>query len=710
MPGIESDYGWNRFAAVALRPLFSLLVVLSVSLGASPLGAAWRHFRSPNFELYVDGTGSYARSVLHHLEQVRSVFSRIEGSSYASDKPVRMIVFNSRHQFTKLFGRGESAYAFYFQSRERNYMVFQELNADLMYETAVHEYAHLRANEGGLSLPYWLSEGLAQLYSTMWPDGSKVRLGRAPKRVSYYGVGAYPSLADLLSARRDYSISPAKRQRLYIKAWALTRLLALGEAYRGKFPELLLAVSAGEQSEAAIREVYGKTVGDLTRDLSDQLKAGALPMLVFDTHWDREKNPLEPRKVDHTEEALLKADLLRRTGQSEDARQLLEDVLTQRPDDPRALAELGRIQQDDKEAVAAFARAAEHGSTDPYLYLDYARAALRLPDTPHDSVRQALRRSSDLAPVEADTHVLLAAYAEQRGDLATQILYLRKARGMKSSGEYVRLVQLARALAASDSKMQAQVAAAQAGRLVHTAEQLAEVHSLLGAREAPLARVDELLREKQGDEAAALLVALQKRYPGAVPVYERLAVAQDLRGAKQQAETFRHDARLHGWAARFEARRDAPSILRWTALLDAAGLHAASDRYFANLTDLHPTDWEFRNNRAYSLAEDEIRLDLARQLAEEGLQHVPEDRRSSLQDTLGWILLKTGRVEEALEIFETLSEQERDNRIFRFHLAAALREAGRQEEAMRTFDRLLRDKRISDAFREKVERERNAGQ
>ncbi len=680
--------------------------VVVLLLSASRLDAAWRQYRSANFELYVDGGGTRAEEILHHLEQARSLFSLVEGSSFETDKPVRMIVFNSRHALSKLFGRGETPYAFYFQSRERNYMVFQNLNADLMYETAVHEYAHLRAREGGLTLPFWLSEGLAQFYSTMWPDGPNVRVGLAPYRVSAYGVNAFPSVKALLETRPRKSLSMERRRNIYIKGWALTRLLALGEDYRDQFADLLLSISAGENAKDAIYEIYGKTLDEVTTDLTSQLNAGSKPLLLFETSWDRKKNPLEARKLDIVEEALLKADLLRRSGMASDVRKQLDVVLAQDENDPRALAELGRIEQEDSEAVATFERAIENGAEDPYLYLDYSHALLRLPDETEKLVRKALEQSARLSPTEADPHIALAAYAEKDGNVAAQILHLRRARGMKSSGDYVRLIELSRALAANGSHVQARVAAVQAGLLARTDGQVEEVHETLGAEDSPLARVDALLANQRADEAVTLLLDLQKRHPGAAPIYERLAAAQDKRGAVEQAETFRRDALLHRRAGAAEARRDGPTILRWVALLDAAGLTTASDRYFEVLTRLYPQDWLFRNNRAYALANSELRLDLAVELAVEALRYVPEDLRASAQDTYGWTLVKSGRVDEAIEIFDQLSDQYPGNHVFRYHLGVALQKAGRGEEATEAFERVPRDKRIPDSLRQRVVRAR----
>src|SRR5260370_7433582 len=45
------------------------------------------------------------------------------------------------------------------------------------YPVAIHEYTHLVVEHSGLPLPPWLNEGLAEVYSTLKPDGKRVRFG-----------------------------------------------------------------------------------------------------------------------------------------------------------------------------------------------------------------------------------------------------------------------------------------------------------------------------------------------------------------------------------------------------------------------------------------------------------------------------------------------------------------------------------------------------
>lgn len=82
------------------RPLlFTLLAALALTAWTQPTEPKSRRYRSPNFELYAE---------------------------VKLKRPVRVVAFGSERDLKRLRGAGDSAYAFYKQSRDRNYIVFQE--------------------------------------------------------------------------------------------------------------------------------------------------------------------------------------------------------------------------------------------------------------------------------------------------------------------------------------------------------------------------------------------------------------------------------------------------------------------------------------------------------------------------------------------------------------------------------------------------------
>lgn len=692
--------------------IYARLFLLFALITCAPLAAKWKYYRSPNFELYADGSSGNAKDVLNHLEQVRDLFARMSDSDPESYKPVRVIAFNSEAGFKKLRRRGESAYAFYTQSRERNYIVFQELDADQMFEVAVHEYVHLRTREMGLSLPLWLSEGLAELYSTMRPQGSSVKVGYAPAIVRSRGVAGALPLKELLTASRgDAKLrkNANKMLGLYAKSWALTSMLTMHEDYREQFADLLLALAAGEEGADVLMEVYGKTVKDVQKDLGLHVRGVSLPIMVYDTAWDRQKHPLEPVVVSDVDAALMHGDLYRIMGKRDLARAEYESAAEIEPQNPLVLHGLGRLEPDEELRLDLYRRAADAGSEDPYLYLDYARALLRSEAPDLEAVRQALDSASQFGPELAAPHLALAALSEQAEDPAKTMLYLRRARNIAELGRYPQLLWTARTALSVDSKLQAGLALDQAAAHVRTEEQFREVSALrfeLGkaAKPDPLAPVDQWIEEGELDLAAAELVRLEKIYPALVPIYDRFAEIQRRRGDLEKAAATEAAARRFRRVAVFVSGRDAAEVSPVISLLDATGFYSKSAEFFDAIVALDPDSWASFNNRAYTLAQNEVQPERAVALAERAVELQPDD--NGVLDTLGWAYFKAGRIDDAIEVFSDILEEE-DDTIYLFHYGVVLTEAGRTTEALEHFDRALKNKKLSSSFRKRVQEARD---
>ena len=70
----------------------------------------------------------------------------------------------------------EFAKVYHRPGAERDYIVLSEAGRTSC-PTATHEYVHLNGNHAGMKLPPWLNEGLADLYSTLKPEGQKILVG-----------------------------------------------------------------------------------------------------------------------------------------------------------------------------------------------------------------------------------------------------------------------------------------------------------------------------------------------------------------------------------------------------------------------------------------------------------------------------------------------------------------------------------------------------
>jgi tetratricopeptide (TPR) repeat protein len=93
------------------------------------------------------------------------------------------------------------------------------------------------------------------------------------------------------------------------------------------------------------------------------------------------------------------------------------------------------------------------------------------------------------------------------------------------------------------------------------------------------------------------------------------------------------------------------------------------------------------NNLAwlYQQAGDARALDVAKQAYD------LDSNRPEVADTYGWVLLKSGKVDEALSILQQAYVSYPTQTEIGFHVAIALKEAGRGDEAVKVLRRLLRE-------------------
>jgi tetratricopeptide (TPR) repeat protein len=100
----------------------------------------------------------------------------------------------------------------------------------------------------------------------------------------------------------------------------------------------------------------------------------------------------------------------------------------------------------------------------------------------------------------------------------------------------------------------------------------------------------------------------------------------------------------------------------------------------------HPGVAGARNDLAWLLAEDGTDLDTALALAQQAKKR---NASPEVLDTLGWVHLKRGETDEAIETLEQAVAGRSDSASIRYHLGSALREAGQDERAKEMLEAAL---------------------
>jgi tetratricopeptide (TPR) repeat protein len=391
------------------RCCMSRLLVLTWSLFAAMVCATapadpWLRIRSAHFELFTTGGDRAGRDMVRHFEQVRSFFAQVFGFKSADDKPVRIVAFHSAKEFQP-YRPSEAATAFYHSGSEHDYIV---MSSTEYFAVATHEYTHLLIAQIGGTIPVWLNEGLAELYSTLQQQGDKVLVGIPPDgRGMVLLRERWLPLDTLLSV--DHS-SPLYNEKLrasvfYSESWALVHMLNLDTKYRPHLGAMLDALKA-EDSAAAFENAYHKSTAQVQADLEEYVQRQTLHGVSFKIPPDTaEESPQVEAHSGMLARLALAEMLTEYPGKIAQASEMYAALARDYPQRWEVEAALGRFawrERHNQEAVAHFAHAAELGDSDPQMFLDYARA-LAVTAHAEDAVK-ALRNAIRLDPSFKEAH------------------------------------------------------------------------------------------------------------------------------------------------------------------------------------------------------------------------------------------------------------------------------------------------------------------
>ncbi len=118
--------------------------------------------------------------------------------------------------------------------------------------------------DGGLQLPPWLNEGLAEFFSTLRITDTHCELG-APQAMRLETLRHHPWLpfAELLAVDHESFARKTRDQMaiFYAESWALTHMLVSSPEYAPHFRELVAALNSGSSEPPCAYDHLRKTSG-----------------------------------------------------------------------------------------------------------------------------------------------------------------------------------------------------------------------------------------------------------------------------------------------------------------------------------------------------------------------------------------------------------------------------------------------------------------
>lgn len=386
---------------------------LFLLLCAGALTAAdpkWIHIQNENFQIYSSAKERETRAAFNYFERVRSFFIQMTGAPPANPLPVFVIVFGSEKEYQP-FRFNEAAIAYYTGHADRDYIVMGK-TGEQSARTVTHEYAHLVIKHMGMTLPPWLNEGLAELFSTVKPLGKDTEFGDViVGRLLELSQSKWVPLTTILTVDRDspYYNESKRAGVFYAESWALVHMLQTDNEYRGRFWGMVSQIQAGTPSVTALEQTYGMPIAKLDQLLQGYVRGNSFRKLVTKIKLeDIDKLPVQPADMFavRTLQADLMAGLRDKTAEAKSRYEALKKEDPQRPEPWTGLGYIAWRERSQEEAVASFAQAYELGARSPKFLWDFGRLAQRSRPT---EAAAAFTELLKLEPKNSDARLELAA-------------------------------------------------------------------------------------------------------------------------------------------------------------------------------------------------------------------------------------------------------------------------------------------------------------
>jgi tetratricopeptide (TPR) repeat protein len=411
--------------------------VFSQCILSTPAFAAdkWLSIHTKNFLLVGNAGESDIRRVGRTLEEFRSalamLFPKMEQSSSV---PTTILVFKNDEAFKPFKpiykGQPSNALAYFQPGEDVNYIA---LTATLPSPVVIlHEYVHFLLRENVGTLPLWISEGLAECYSTFdLGKQNEFTIGRAPESHATalsMGVPFLPMkrLLAIQDTSAEYN-EESKQGAFYAQSWAMIHYLVLGAdgKRRSQFAQLLAGLSKGQGFEDAFGEAFQTDYGTVEEEIREYVRRRtSWPMMKVTTRDSIQVDvrAMSTATLSEAESEFYLGDLLLHLNRFADAEPHLTAALSKNANSTSAETSLAilRVRQKRYDDALTFLKKAVESDSKNYIvnfYYAYvleradADASATLTNGPaekYEAMRTYAKKSIELAPRFVEAYALLA--------------------------------------------------------------------------------------------------------------------------------------------------------------------------------------------------------------------------------------------------------------------------------------------------------------
>ncbi len=422
----------------------------------------WLESRTAHFNVYSCGPTQEVAKITARLEQFCEAYSLLAGARAVASPPIVVMAYPDRQDLVPFLpmrdGKPASLTAFFQRSSDENLIVLPlaGYRGDA-FEVVFHEYAHLLLRHNARVWPIWLTEGMAELYSTFTPtNGQQVRIGgELPRHLRVLADQPLMPLDKLFAVTHS---SPEYNERqlqgvFYAEAWLLTHYLVAAEngARRAGLGEFTTRLRAGQPPIAAFTNAFHMSLAAMENALKRYLGRGQFPTISLQVPADLwAPRALVRRQLSPAEVCFRLGDQLARVSRPDAAREFFLRAQKLAPASPLSYEGLGSLAASDDNAEAAvrfFGEALRRGSTSFLAYYQYAMQLYQLtgddqgrhrpiPPEKAAEILRSLQKSITLMPNFAPSqHLLGFLDAAQHNDLAGAEQHLLRATQLEPENE-----------------------------------------------------------------------------------------------------------------------------------------------------------------------------------------------------------------------------------------------------------------------------------
>jgi Protein of unknown function (DUF1570) len=269
--------------AALLLALFLAPIVLAARPPEPPRPTdKWISLQVDEFHFVSNVSSARTLDIARDLLRMRAAIGAVTHLKVRSALPTTVFIFANHRGFAPyrdaVLQTDSDHIVGVFSGTETGNFILLRSDLDEMDRTVFHELTHYFVRNTTTGLPLWISEGIAEYYSTFGTSGNDVHIGRPiAEHVRWLRATHMIPLRDLFATT---SASPIYNEGtrngvFYAQSWALFHYLMSDDERRAKFSRFLQLVGAHKTADEAFETAFAMKYSDLEQELRKYVRRNA---------------------------------------------------------------------------------------------------------------------------------------------------------------------------------------------------------------------------------------------------------------------------------------------------------------------------------------------------------------------------------------------------------------------------------------------------